>query len=176
MPINRLVARSNNAKYCAGKQFSRNCLFGEGLDAYEIRWFTPLVEVDLCGHATLAAAYVLFQESEKGKTAIHFESPRSGQLSVTAEDGLLWLDFPTDILEAIPVSASLYAGLQLAPQKIFKGKTDYLFVYDNEAIIVALKPDFNTIFQLPVRGVIVTAPGKTVDFCVTLFCSTMWGR
>ncbi len=138
-------------------------------DQYEIRWFTPLVEVDLCGHATLAAAFILFNGTEKENNEIVFFSARSGVLKVSNKDGLLCLDFPTDILEEVVVQPALYAGLNIAPQKIYKGKTDYLFVYATEADIVSLEPDFKTIGQLAVRGIIVTAKGDEVDFVSRFF-------
>lgn len=136
---------------------------------YEIRWFTPTVEVDLCGHATLASAYVLFNELSFGGDQINFISHRSGPLSVTKIGTILALNFPVDTLSELPLSPAFAIGLSEAPVKVFKGKTDYLFVYNSEAEILALQPDFEALKAHPVRGIIVTAPGETTDFVSRFF-------
>ena len=138
-------------------------------ETYEIRWFTPTVEVDLCGHATLASAYVLFHELAYAKDQINFISPRSGPLTVSKNGSVLALNFPVDTLSELPVEAEHGIGLSRAPRKVFKGKTDYLFVYDSEAEILALQPDFELLKSHDVRGIIVTAPGETTDFVSRFF-------
>ncbi|UAJ14111.1 PhzF family phenazine biosynthesis protein [Aquirufa lenticrescens] len=138
-------------------------------NAYEIRWFTPTVEVDLCGHATLASAYVLFNELGFAGEQINFISHRSGPLSVTKIGAILALNFPVDTLSELPLSPAFAIGLSQAPVKVFKGKTDYLFVYNSEAEILALQPDFEALKTHPVRGIIVTAPGETTDFVSRFF-------
>ncbi|MDT8886184.1 PhzF family phenazine biosynthesis protein [Aquirufa sp. LEPPI-3A] len=135
----------------------------------EIRWFTPTVEVDLCGHATLASAYVLFNELGFVGDQINFISHRSGPLSVTKNGTILALNFPVDSLLEIPVQAEHAIGLSHAPHIVFKGRTDYLFVYDSEAEILALQPDFELLKSHDVRGIIVTAPGETTDFVSRFF-------
>lgn len=136
---------------------------------YEIRWFTPTVEVDLCGHATLASAYVLFNELSFGGEQINFISHRSGPLSVTKNGSILALNFPVDTLSELSLSPEFAIGLSQAPVKVFKGKTDYLFVYNSEAEILALQPDFEPLKAHSVRGIIVTAPGETTDFVSRFF-------
>lgn len=136
---------------------------------YEIRWFTPTVEVDLCGYATLASAYVLFNELSFGGEQINFISHRSGPLSVTKNGSILALNFPVDTLSELSLSPAFAIGLSQAPVKVFKGKTDYLFVYNSEAEILALQPDFEALKAHPVRGIIVTAPGETTDFVSRFF-------
>lgn len=135
----------------------------------EIRWFTPTVEVDLCGHATLASAYVLFHELGYAKDQINFLSPRSGSLTVSKNGSILSLNFPVDTLTELPVQAEHGIGLSRAPRKVFKGKTDYLFVYDTETEILVLQPDFEALKALDVRGIIVTAPGQITDFVSRFF-------
>ncbi|MEY3646671.1 MAG: hypothetical protein RL127_1379 [Bacteroidota bacterium] len=139
-------------------------------DGYEIRWFTPAVEVDLCGHATLASAHVVFHELGYSGDFVHFHSPRSGLLTVTE----LVLDFPCDIISQIDVEPMHSAGLSKAPRAVYKGKTDYLFVYGVEADIRALQPDFEALKIHPVRGIIVTAPGEKVDF--VSFWPSLWSE
>ena len=135
----------------------------------EIRWFTPTVEVDLCGHATLASSYVLFNELGFVGDQINFISHRSGPLSVTKNGTILALNFPVDTLSELPLKPAFAIGLSQAPVKVFIGKTDYLFVYDSEAEILALQPDFEALKAHPVRGIIVTAPGETTDFVSRFF-------
>lgn len=138
-------------------------------DEYEIRWFTPTVEVDLCGHATLASAYVLFNELGFSGGQINFHSPRSGSLTVSRNGSVLALNFPVDTLSELPLKPVFVIGLSQAPVKVFKGKTDYLFIYDSEAEILALQPDFEALKAHSVRGIIVTAPGETTDFVSRFF-------
>jgi PhzF family phenazine biosynthesis protein len=135
----------------------------------EIRWFTPTVEVDLCGHATLASAYVLFNELGFAGDQVNFISHRSGPLSVTKNGPILALNFPVDSLTELPVQVVDAIGLSQTPRLVFKGKTDYLFIYDTEAEIVALQPDFEALKSHDVRGIIVTAPGETTDFVSRFF-------
>lgn len=133
-------------------------------DQYEIRWFTPSIEVDLCGHATLASAFVLFEYyGESGK--IDFFSSRSGTLVVgKSEDGQLTLDFPSDKLEEVLRTERLSEAIGKEPLKAFKGSTDYMLVYSNQNEIINIKPDFRALSDVDARGVIVTAPGDNVDF------------
>lgn len=138
-------------------------------DQYEIRWFTPTVEVDLCGHATLATAFVLFNHENHTGNTIRFYSPRSGALTVTKNEELLTLNFPTDTIEAIALSAEIRDCFSIKPKLAFKGKTDYLLVFENEKEIRDLIPDPDKISNLKVRGVIVTAKGGKVDFVSRFF-------
>jgi PhzF family phenazine biosynthesis protein len=138
-------------------------------DQYEIRWFTPSVEVDLCGHATLASAHVLFNhENHKGDSII-FYSHRSGILTVKREQQQLTLDFPVDVLKQIDVTDEHWIPFGLRPQELYRGKTDFMMVFENESQIKNLKPDFKLVNNLDCRGVIVTAKGDTVDFVSRFF-------
>jgi len=136
----------------------------EGND-YHIRWFTPAMEVDLCGHATLATAAVYFTELGYDRDEIRFNS-RSGWLTVRREaDGRLTLDFPAD--PPVPVSdppACLFDGLGIAPVPVWKGRFDYLLELADETRVLALKPDFHVLSGVPSRGVVVTAKGDGSDF------------
>lgn len=136
---------------------------------YHIRWFTPLVEVDLCGHATLAAAFVLFNFEHHQENEIRFYSERSGQLQVKREKDLLTLNFPKDTLEKINLTEELKKGFQQQPLEVYKGKTDYMFVFRDESVIEQLQPDFQQLSKWNVRGVIATAKGKNCDFVSRFF-------
>ena len=136
---------------------------------YQLRWFTPTVEVDLCGHATLAAAFVLFNYENHAGNTIHFYSPRSGSLTVVKEGELLTLNFPTDQLDQIVLTEGLILCFNIRPRLAFKGKTDYLLVFDNEEEIKNVIPSFDAISKLKARGIIVTAEGNKVDFVSRFF-------
>nr|WP_321415188.1 PhzF family phenazine biosynthesis protein [uncultured Allomuricauda sp.] len=137
---------------------------------YEIRWFTPEVEEDLCGHATLATAFVLFHFYELEKDTIQFYSGRSGNLTVNkADNGWLTMDFPTDNLVAIQNIEELNNAIGQTPIKTLKGKTDYMMVYKSQKEIEELDPNFFLLDQVDARGVIVTAPGNEVDFVSRFF-------
>lgn len=135
----------------------------------ELRWFTPTTEVDLCGHATLAAAYVLFHHENHPGKIIRFYSPRSGQLTVTKDGDLLTLNFPADQYEEIDITADIRDCFDLQPMAAFKGKTDYLLVFENETDIAKIHPRIDKIEKLTARGVIITAKGKEVDFVSRFF-------
>lgn len=138
-------------------------------DQYQIRWFTPTVEVDLCGHATLASAYVLFNHENFSENTIRFYSHRSGELTVTMNGDLLTLNFPADKLEAVELTAQLADCFNTKPIAAFKGKTDYMLVFEREDDIKNLIPELDKISKLPARGVIVTAKGQEVDFVSRFF-------
>ena len=136
---------------------------------YDIRWMTPTVEVDLCGHATLAAAHVLFNyENHKGNEIV-FKSQRSGNLLVTKEGDFLTLNFPSDIYKSIPVFPELIKGLNATPTEVLKGKTDYIAEFENEDEIKNIRPNFRELVKIECRGVIVMAKGDDVDFVSRFF-------
>ncbi|MBC5775147.1 PhzF family phenazine biosynthesis protein [Pontibacter sp. KCTC 32443] len=139
-------------------------------DDYEIRWFTPTVEVDLCGHATLAAAYVLFTYYNHLTDVINLHSHRSGLLRVQRRADTLTLDFPTDVFEATETPEALVEAFGKAPRETYKGKTDYLLIFESEDDVAGFNPDTNLINSVEARGVIVSAPGKGVDFVSRFFC------
>lgn len=136
-------------------------------DHFHIRWFTPAVEVDLCGHATLATAHVLFQHENYSGKEIVFDS-RSGKLHVT-KDHYLTLDFPVDIYQAAEIPTEILNSLPAQPKEIYKGKTDYMLVFDTQEQIETFNPDLKMLAGLDGRGVIITAPGKDVDFVSRFF-------
>jgi PhzF family phenazine biosynthesis protein len=128
---------------------------------YHIRWFTPTVEVDLCGHATLATAHVLYNHKGFTGDTIKFAS-RSGELKVKKAGDLLTLDFPADTLTPIPVTDDMSRWFGKRPDEAYKGKTDYMLVFAHEADIANINPNLAVIEKLTeARGVIATAPGDT---------------
>jgi predicted PhzF superfamily epimerase YddE/YHI9 len=132
-----------------------------------LRWFTPTVEVDLCGHATLAAGHVLFGYYYPSLTHMKF-STRSGTLAVSREADLLCLDFPARPGKAFEVSEALTAGLGARPREAFLAR-DVLAVFETEAAIRALRPNSDLVAALGAFAVIVSAPGSDVDFVSRFF-------
>jgi len=137
--------------------------------SFLIRWFTPAVEVDLCGHATLATAYVLFNHEGVDGNVVHFYSYRSGKLTVTRDGDKLTMNFPSDVFGEVELTKELAAGFNIKPKTAYKGKTDFMLVYENEKDITDIIPDFNLISKVEARGIIVTAKGNEVDFVSRFF-------
>ena len=138
--------------------------------SYELRWFTPEIEVDLCGHATLGTAYVLFNNHGHQENTIRFNSPRSGELFVEKQaNGFMTLDFPADDIIGIQGVLQIERAIGLTPMRTFKGKTDYMLVYNSQQEIESIQPNFHLLDALDCRGVIVTAPGDEVDFVSRFF-------
>jgi len=135
---------------------------------HHIRWFTPTIEVDLCGHATLAAAHVIFNHSNFSGNTVSFSS-KSGPLIVRQESEILYLDFPADSITAVESMESLIKGLGVMPSELYKGRDDFLAIFENEDIIASLSPDMALISKLPSRGVIVSSVGNEVDFVSRFF-------
>ena len=138
-----------------------------GTDEWELRWFTPTVEVDLCGHATLAAAHVVFEELRPGTERVRFHS-QSGPLSVEREGELLVLDFPADPCEPAPSDPAWTAALGAEPLEVWRTR-GHLVLFESEAQLRALRPDFAAISALGTYAVIATAPGEEVDFVSRFF-------
>ncbi len=136
---------------------------------FDLRWMTPLVEVDLCGHATLAAAHVLFRHRGQAGSMVRFQS-QSGELTVTRDEDRLVLDFPARPGEEIDAPPQgLADALGARPAHVLKGR-DLMAVFDSEAEVAALRPDFDAIARLSdVQGVVVTAPGDRSDFVSRYF-------
>jgi PhzF family phenazine biosynthesis protein len=159
----QLIARENN--------LAETAFFVplEAHDQFHIRWFTPTTEVNLCGHATLATAFVVFNCLKiNWSDTISFQS-KSGWLHVTREGELLTLDFPTDSLESIHLPEVVREGFSILPQEAWMGREDCLLLFHSEAEVLALKPDFKALAKDPVRGFIATAPGEHSDFVSRCF-------
>lgn len=155
-------------KIAAENNLSETAFLVKKEDYYEIRWFTPTVEVNLCGHATLASAYVLFHELGHGGELIRFES-KSGELKVFYNQDLITLDFPADPPAHTTLTVNIGEFLGKDPEEALKGKSDLVLVYKSEDDIINLRPDFIGLLQCGVRGIIVTAPGKQSDFVSRFF-------
>ncbi len=159
----QLIARENN--------LAETAFFVplEGPDQFHIRWFTPTIEVQLCGHATLATAYVVFNCLKINQSdQVSFQS-KSGWLQVSRRDDLLTLDFPVDHLKSAVLPEAAREGFNILPEAVWMGREDYLLLYRSEAEVLALQPDFRSLAKEPVRGFIATAPGDHSDFVSRCF-------
>jgi PhzF family phenazine biosynthesis protein len=134
---------------------------------YALRWFTPVKEVDLCGHATLASAHVLFNILGHAGPAITFET-RSGDLIVERNGSQLVMDFPVCLPKRCVTPEALAEGLGQAPLEVLAGD-DYLAVFESEAVVRALTPNQSLLSKLDLRAVCVAAPGESVDFVSRFF-------
>ncbi len=136
---------------------------------FEIRWFTPLVEVELCGHATLASAFVVFNILNYPNNIINFHSRKRGILTVEKVEDKIVLNFPADTIQKIDIPNLLIEAFNHTPIEAYKGKTDYLLLFNNQKEIESLEPNFAKIAESKVRGVMVTAKGTETDFVSRFF-------
>lgn len=138
-------------------------------NGYELRWFTPTTEVELCGHATLAAAWVVFHKLGYREPLIRFQTRFRGVLTVThGTDGMLTMDFPACPAQPCPVPAALTEGLGVQPQAVLLAD-DYLVVLASEEEVRAVQPRSELLATLPGRGVIITAKGRHTDIVSRFF-------
>jgi len=151
----------------AENNLSETAFLVEGQAGYELRWFTPATEVDLCGHATLATAFVVFTYLDPGNDTVRFETA-SGLLTVRREGDLLAMDFPSRMAVPCPVPDELIRGLGIEPREVLLAR-DYLAVYDSEEQIKSLQPDMLELSKLDCLGIIATAPGSECDFVSRFF-------
>jgi PhzF family phenazine biosynthesis protein len=155
-------------KIAMENNLAETAFYVTGPKRHEIRWFTPAVEVDLCGHATLASAFVLFNFGGYQGSTVEFDS-RSGPLSVRRDGKLLTLDFPADPPAPAEAPEQLIRALGAQPVQAYKGKTDYMLVYGEQREVEDLAPDMGLLAKVAARGIIVTAPGREVDFVSRFF-------
>ncbi len=154
------IAQENN--------LSETAFFVPEGEGFGLRWFTPLSEVELCGHATLASAFVLFETLGFGGNMIIFET-KSGKLTVTREaDGMLSMDFPAEFASVCETPKELAGAIGVTPIETLIG-VDYMALLGSEREVLGLKPDFAKLKELGGRGLIVTAKGDTNDFVSRFF-------
>ncbi len=138
-------------------------------NAYHIRWFTPDIEMDLCGHATLASAHVIFEYLGHESDSIVFTSV-SGPLKAFKKDGHIFLDFPVRPYQLAALPQAIKEGISPSPNEVYHAR-DYLLVYDNEETIRSIKTDQKILDQINLDpgGIIISAPGSDVDFVSRFF-------
>jgi PhzF family phenazine biosynthesis protein len=168
VPLKNWLPDHTMQKIAMENNLSETAFFIPLENGFHIRWFTPVSEVDLCGHATLASAHVIFNYLEKTKIEISYQS-KSGILKVKKEKDLIVLNFPTSPLKEIDIPENLKSAFNSAPVKCVKGRDDIMLIFDNEQQILNLKPDFNKILESNARGIIVTARSEQYDFISRFF-------
>jgi PhzF family phenazine biosynthesis protein len=156
-------------KIAVENNLAETAFFVKTDNGYLLRWFTPEYEIDLCGHATLATAHILFTELGFTEDVIHFETVKSGVLTVQRNGDKYTMDFPSRPPIPIETPNGLVESLGgIKPNAILRSR-DYFLVYDSEDIIRDIAPDFFALSKMDTVGVIVTAPGKDVDFVSRFF-------
>ncbi|MDQ6699651.1 MAG: PhzF family phenazine biosynthesis protein [Acidobacteriota bacterium] len=159
-------AREDNwmQKVAREMNLSETAFLQKQTDGYQLRWFTPSVEVDLCGHATLASAHVLWETGQlRGGEQARFHT-RSGLLTSDQRDGWIEMDFPAKKEELADAPAPLLEALGAKPVYVGKNAFDYLVEVDSEEALRGMRPNFSLLRALPVRGVIVTSRSSQPDY------------
>jgi PhzF family phenazine biosynthesis protein len=166
-PLEEWFADDVMQQLAAENNLSETAFFVKQGDGFHLRWFTPEYEIDLCGHATLATAFVIFNHLDYRSDTITFNT-KSGELVVTRKGDLIELNFPSRVPVECEAPEALLKGINIAPSKVLKSR-DYFLVYDNEDDVKKIVPDFTHWNQLNVVGVIVTSASKHVDFVSRFF-------
>jgi len=166
-PLEQWLPDEKMQAIAAENNLAETAFFVRNGDGYQLRWFTPTVEVDLCGHATLASAFVIMNHLTPAAKAVQF-STKSGKLAVTRDGDLLSLDFPARQPLECEVHPELISAMGGRPETVLASQ-DYLVVYASEAELRSLKPDMNILAKVDRFAVIATAPGKDVDFISRFF-------
>lgn len=168
-PLERWLPAATMQAIAAESNLADTAFFVKKEEEYELRWFTPTVEVDLCGHATLASAYVILHHIEPGRDRVSFRTINAGTLVVSRQGERLAMDLPARVPIPVTTPVNLVAALGKQPKALL-GSRDYLAVYDNADEVAALDPDMAAVAKLDRWGMIVTAPGKNgVDFVSRFF-------
>ncbi|GJM16578.1 MAG: phenazine biosynthesis protein [Thermodesulfobacteriota bacterium] len=133
-------------------------------DTYNLRWFTPTLEVDLCGHATLASAHILWEEGHLDSHRVAQFYTRSGLLSASKNGDIIELDFPSEIEKKVHIPDGLKEGLGINPIYIGKNRFDYLVQVENDEQVRNLEPNFDLLKKVPSRGIIVTSSYNSSEY------------
>ncbi|MXV52319.1 PhzF family phenazine biosynthesis isomerase [Pedobacter sp. HMF7647] len=161
VPLMQKIAAENN--------LAETAFFVETTNGFDLRWFTPEFEIDLCGHATLATAHILFTQLGYAHPIIHFHTQKAGTLTVTKNDNLYTLDFPSRPVETTTIPSEIIAALGgKIPKETYRSR-DYFLVYDSEEDVASMSPDFNALSKIDAVGIIVTAKGRDCDFVSRFF-------
>jgi len=168
-PLQAWLPDATMQAIAAENNLSETAFFVREAGDYALRWFTPSVEVDLCGHATLASAHVVFNFLEPARERVRFRTLKAGTLEVGRRSDLLTMDFPARPASPCQAPAGLLAALGGTPREVLRAR-DHLVVYGSAAEIVALKPDLTALAEVDCWAAIVTAPGEDgLDFVSRFF-------
>lgn len=169
-PLSEWLPEATMQAIAAENNLAETAFFVPQGDGYLLRWFTPTVEVDLCGHATLASGYVVMHILAPEQRSVRFDTLKAGALEVTRDGDLLTMDFPAWPPEAKPAHPRVLAALGREPAQSFVARGRTLAVYDRAEDVAALSPDFPAMRRESGADVIATAPGRDgVDFVSRYF-------
>ena len=168
-PLDAWLPDATMQAIAAENNLAETAFFVRDGDNYALRWFTPAVEVDLCGHATLASGHVVFNFLEPKRGSVGFHTAKAGTLTVSRRGDMLVMDFPARPAEPCEAPAGLLEALGGRPREVLRAR-DHLIVYDTAAEIAALKPDLGALGIVDCWAATVTAPGENgVDFVSRFF-------
>lgn len=166
-PLEKWLDESIMQNIAAENNLSETAFFIKKGKDYELKWFTPEVEINLCGHATLASAHVLFNHLGCKEEIIKFQT-RSGELSASKSGDLISLDFPASKPSQVSEPRGLSEALGRNPVSVFKSR-DIMALLENEEGVLSVKPDFKRLISIDAHAIIITAPGEKCDFVSRFF-------
>ena len=167
MPLDAWLSDALMQKIALENNLNETAFFVKEGEKFHIRWFTPLAEVDMCGHATLASAFVLFECLKYAGETIVFDS-KSGDLHVRKNEGMLVMDFPAQEILTCKLPNVLHKAFEVKPKECYKSM-DYLLVFENEEDVFNAEPNFEKLKNIDARGVIITAKSDEYDFVCRFF-------
>jgi PhzF family phenazine biosynthesis protein len=168
IPLDFWLSDAILQQIAAQNNLSETAFFIKISEGFHIRWFTPNVEVNLCGHATLASAYVIFESLGFQGESITFES-RSGPLYVSRSNQDFYLNFPMVISEEVKNLEGIVEAMNVSPNKIYRAGDDVLLIFENEKVVASLNPDFGLLSKIDARGIIVSSTSEKYDFVCRFF-------
>lgn len=169
-PLDEWLPDETMQKIAMENNLAETAFFVKAGDRYEIRWFTPAVEINLCGHATLGSGHVIFNCLGAEDKAIKFHSHLSGELGVEKQGELLVLDFPAYGVHEIETPAAVIEALGKTPLKAWETQGNMIMLlFESEAEVLSIEPDMSALAKVPYDEVIVTAPGDGSDFSSRMF-------
>ncbi len=168
-PLNEWLPDQIMQKIAAENNLAETAFFVATANGFKLRWFTPEFEIDLCGHATLASAHIIFTELGYQGNSIHFETLKAGILTVSRDGDKYTMDFPSRPPIIIEIPNGLVEALGGKEPKAILRSRDYFLVYESEEDIVDISPDFTALSKFDTVGFIVTAKGKNSDFVSRFF-------
>lgn len=167
-PLEEWLPAPQMQKIAAENNLAETAFFIPQGNDFELRWFTPEFEIDLCGHATLATAHVLFTILGYEREVIHFHTLKAGTLSVHRNGNKYMMDFPSRVPEVSEVPVGLIEAIGGNPVEVLRSR-DYFIVYEKESDVLSLAPDFLALGKIDSVGFIATAPGDNSDFVSRFF-------
>jgi PhzF family phenazine biosynthesis protein len=173
VPLEAWLPDATLQAIAAENNLSETAFFLREGDDYALRWFTPDVEVELCGHATLATGHLILGRLEPRRAAVSFRTLKAGTLTVTREGEALAMDFPARPSRPVPAPEGLAAALGVPPRSV-EAARDHVAIYARQADVAALRPDLTALAQLPCFAVVATAPGEDgIDFVSRFFAPAL---